>query len=645
MTDDTRRVFGFWGVVSIVYALVVGLAAGFLLPWKTPAVNVAFLAYAVLNAAAGAGLARRRRIGHRLGVIAGGLGILACAMVVAGLLASFFYLKGVFGDFGLGASIGALLFASVALQVLGLYPALLLRALLARRVREDLGLGGGLLKLILGAVILIPLAGAAAGAAPGGGELDPVPIDARERASEHLRAAATGREGGSLDALEGIPAGDGPLHVTVWHEGRRAARVRGDGDDLAGAVEDAGRELANSDMTGDERANGVIKVDRAVSSASIPSDSDPILALSVNPGKDGLRQVGPSGSEVILPDDMMRSNIFGEAPLVPGIREMRIGASPRWIRKRLDGPGDLERFRVESWIESGGEVRGVVRGNVEPSVRGAAAWREAAVRGGDFILRQIRDDGRFNYIYRPMSGKRSRGGAYSLPRHSGTIYSLALLFGHTGEERFKRGAERAIAWLETRIPESCGGERTTCIAKDGKAWLGSTALTVVGMLEYQRRTGDDRYADKARGMSEFILSMQRDDGNFDHLFLVEEGRADPEPQKMFYSEEAALALVMAHEVLGDDRYIDAARRALDFLTGPKYDYFLGWFVYGADHWTCIAAHEAWPRLRSLAYLEFCTGYSRFMERLQYEPEGWDNDDFAGHYGFGALMVPQVSHPT
>ena len=84
----------------------------------------------------------------------------------------------------------------------------------------------------------------------------------------------------------------------------------------------------------------------------------------------------------------------------------------------------------------------------------------------------------------------------------------------------------------------------------------------------------------------------------------------------------------------------AAERALDYLTGPKYEgYFLGRFIYGADHWTCIAAEEAWPRLRSRQYLDFCSGYSRFIGRLQYQPGQWNNRDFEGHYGFSALAVP------
>jgi len=80
---------------------------------------------------------------------------------------------------------------------------------------------------------------------------------------------------------------------------------------------------------------------------------------------------------------------------------------------------------------------------------------------------------------------------------------------------------------------------------------------------------------------------------------------------------------------------------LDYLTGPKYDFFLGRFIYGADHWTCIAADEAWPRLTHRRYLDFCDGYSAFIRRLQFKAGEWDNDDFRGHYSFSGLLVPQA----
>ncbi|RLB62451.1 MAG: hypothetical protein DRI90_09040, partial [Deltaproteobacteria bacterium] len=139
-------------------------------------------------------------------------------------------------------------------------------------------------------------------------------------------------------------------------------------------------------------------------------------------------------------------------------------------------------------------------------------------------------------------------------------------------------------------------------------------------------------------LAEFVLAMQRPGGDFHHVYDRQRGLVDPEPTLMFASEQAALGLLMAHQEFGEERFLAAAEQAMNYLTGPKYDYFLGWFSYGADHWTCIAAERAWPRLKARRYLDFCKGYAAFVGQLQFDDS---QPAFAGHYGFTGLMVPQA----
>jgi len=431
--------------------------------------------------------------------------------------------------------------------------------------------------------------------------------------------------------------------VTLWYRGERLARVAGDGADLAQAVTRAADALiALREAAGGWSRAARVKLDRVVAVAPVLSEATPVVSLSVNPGLDGLRRRDADPSNAVLPDDLIRDARFGVAPLVPGIREIRLGLDARAVLAQL-GPegGPLERFRTEGYVSYHGRARRVIRGNTVVEPPGPADFGRAAVAGGDFILRQLRKDGRFHYQYFALDDRHTRGGEYSIPRHAGTVYSLALLYGVTGQARFRRGAERGMAWLIGRIPDRCGVPEHACVPRRGVAELGGAALTLVGMLEYQRRTGDRRYQPTAVRLADFIVSMQRDDGDFYHLFDLRKGAPRQGVRLMFYSEEAALALVMAHEAIGDARYLRAASRALDFLTERKYDFFVGRFIYGADHWTCIAAEEAWPRLKTPGYLDFCRGYAEFIRRMQYAPGEWRNADFAGHYGFSALMVPQA----
>ena len=644
MTDTARRRMRIWAVAEAIYGLVIGGLFVAFVPWKTPLLNGAFVLYAALALAAGSGLWRGRGWGWRLGLAGGLIGLIAGLAVTAALVASWAYLHGTFGDFGHGASIAALLLVSVALQAFLLYPILKLRGLLAAPLRARFEAHGPWFRVILGLSTLPFLLGFVVHERYDLDPLPPLSVSQRALATQYVRAAMTRDPLPDLSPLKDQPAGAGPVFVTVWHRGRIGYRVSGEGVDFSEALARASDNLVNHpNMVGRRERRGRVKIDRVVARSPIPSFAGPVLALSVNPGLDGLHARAVGATRTILPDDLVRFRWFGAQPLVPGIRELRLGLASAPAIKRLGGAvGELERIRTESWIEARDGAQPVVRGNT-PAPTGPEAWRAAAIAGGDFILRQIQPDGRFHYQYYPYLNRHPdpKRSPYSLPRHAGTVYSLALLYGLTGQARFKAGAERAIAWLVKRLPTHCGAPDRTCVPKGQRADLGSTALTIVGMLEYQRRTGDMRYADHVRRLLQFVLALQRDNGDFHHVFDLGKQAIDRETRLMFFSEEASLALVMGHKILGDEAYLPAARRALDYLTDEKYDFFLGRFIYGADHWTCIAAEEAYPHLDDRQYLDFCRGYSRFLRRLQYRPGEWDNDDFRGHYGISGLLVPQA----
>ncbi|MCA9547655.1 MAG: hypothetical protein KC613_24800, partial [Myxococcales bacterium] len=429
VTPAARRALRFWAVAGTAYGGLLAAAVAVFVPWKTPWINALLVAYGALWPVAGHGLWRTRRWGWRLGVGAAFLGLLAMVLVFAGLLGSWSYLHGIYGDFGHGASIGALLFASVALQVLGLVPALALRALLRADVREAMGAGKGWLRAVLG-VGLIPLVALAYGHWLGRlPTIEPLSEAQRTLAVRYLRAALERTDRPALDALKGVPTGPGPLFATVWHDGNLVARGQGRAEDLAQALEQAAHELTQHPrLQARAEGRGRIKVDRTLGVGAVARASAPVVALSVNPGLDGLRRVAGEQRSTLLADDLVRMQRFGAAPLVPGIRELRFGLDGQWALARLGLPeGRLERVRSEGFVEFQGQALPVVRGNTPPDGTGPPTWEAAAVAGGHFILRQIMKDGRFHYQYFPLADRHPdpRRSQYSPPRPPGTVYPLA----------------------------------------------------------------------------------------------------------------------------------------------------------------------------------------------------------------------------
>jgi hypothetical protein len=648
-SDFARRTLRTWAVLDAVQAAILIALTLLALPGKFPAVNVALVVYALSLALPAWALARGRRWAWWLAVGTSLVGLLAAAVAVVGLVASWAYLRAVYGQFGFGASIASLLLAGMVWQVLGLYPAVRLRAMLRREVRAFVGTGRRpATPVAITAVVLLALplpVGVGVHAWYALAPVAPVSSEAMAQSLAVVRSQLAGGAVPAAPALDGVDQQIGPVHATLWREGRAVARARGDGAHLSDAVRQAGGRLAAELRTRGERPEGRLKLDRVVARGPVPRWR-PLLGLSVDPGLDGLQAGDDPAGATVLPDDLLAAAVAGAAAPLPQLDELRLGVDARWLEQRLGAAvrsGRLQRLRLESWIEGpkpGEPGLRVYRGQVLAAPPPA---RTAATLAGDFILRQVESDGRFGYRYDPLGDVALDGGGYSIPRHAGTAYGLVLLFATTGEPRFRDAARDALSWLALQLAPTCGGSPgLACISDGGQASVGASALSAVAMLEYQRRTGDRRYQDLGQRLLAFLRGLQQPGGDFAHQYDSDAGAALPGPPKMFVSEQAALALVLGHRLFGQAADLQAAERALDFLTGAKYDFFLGRFIYGSDHWTCIAAEEAWPALRHRRYLDFCTGYAAFMSRLQYpaEPES-PARDFAGHYGFSYLLVPQA----
>jgi hypothetical protein len=290
-----------------------------------------------------------------------------------------------------------------------------------------------------------------------------------------------------------------------------------------------------------------------------------------------------------------------------------------------------------------------VRGNPPRPELTAKTLRDAAIAGGRYLVAHLSPNGRYIYEHDLATGVQTdpRTGSYSMPRHAGVTYFLSELYRVTKEDWLREPIERAFKHLAELL--EAGGCATTlpdgtaidCVLDRGEttAQLGSTALAVVALVEYQRATGDTRYVPLATKLAAFLLYMQRPDGSFRHLYDPHTKKPDDEAQLLYYSGEASLALARMYVVTKDDKYVHAAERGLDWLV-HWYDFFLGGFMYGEEHWTCISAEAIWPAVQTDDYRDFCDGYGAFLRGQQPDPGDYpDEDDLAGGYSISAFLLP------
>jgi hypothetical protein len=465
------------------------------------------------------------------------------------------------------------------------------------------------------------------------------------------------------------------IAATVWLGGRAIARVDGEGRGLAEAVAQAAGALGAAPavraLTPAEREEARIQVD--VVSGTAPLGGDQWLfdafavpgigeMLAINSGVEGIGVRIEGKAWLLLPHELIAAKVLTTKRPSDQMQDFAMGADldkmGRMLAQRAGKAGVLDpttmfRFRTDTFVERPRASRAVAplqlyRG-VPPRVPlTAATLREHALAGGRFLVAHMAPNGRYVYEHDVATGAQTdpKSSSYSMPRHAGTTYFLAELYRITKEPWLREPIERAFAHLAElmangRCAARMAGVEIDCVMDryEKVAQLGSTALAVVALAEYQRATGDARYLPVARKLTAWILFMQREDGSFRHLYDPVSRQPDDKAQLLYYSGEAALALARMHAVTGEQAYARAAERALDWLV-DWYDFFIGGFFYGEEHWTCIAAEAAYPAVKNPKYVEFCHGYGAFLREQQAAPgEHPDEDDFAGAYAFTPFVVP------
>ena len=465
--------------------------------------------------------------------------------------------------------------------------------------------------------------------------------------------------------------------VTIWSGGKAIARADGEGADLGLATDAAARLVRTAPqirpLASDVRAAARVQVDVVRGRGAFARNSVVFAALAapgvadiaaVNPGIDGIAATSGGRTAYVLPHELVAQKLLVKRPqgaasddldLATGVDAHRIAAL---LSGRLGHPvaeSELWRVRTDAFVEQPLAHRDqpplpLTRGNPPPPPLTPQALRDAALAGAHYLVAHLAPSGRFIYEHDLLTGKQTdpeHSAAYSMPRHGGTTYFLAETYRITKAEWLREPIERAIGHLAALLAQGkCGGTLPDGTAFDcvmdrseRTAQLGSTALVVVALVEYQRATGDARYLPLAQRLAAWLLYMQRPDGSFRHVYDPVRKQPDEQAQQLYYSGEAALALARMYVVTNDPRYSTATERALDWLV-DFYDFFLGGFYYGEEHWTCIAAEAIWPTVQKPAYDDFCRGYGAFLRDSQPAVGDYpDEDDLAGVYSFSAYVTP------
>ena len=448
------------------------------------------------------------------------------------------------------------------------------------------------------------------------------------------------------------PAADyraaGPIFVTAWASGGVVARHVG-GENLIQAVDEAASafddhaaltsHLGWRSRSDEARVRFTIEV--TLGDGPIDLGIPFVTELSLVPRHEGMWATFEGRHAYVSPQELLARRAFDGGVTTP-IPDLKFGVDVKGLVGRLArdlgvethelvANGSVRRIRCATLSES------EYPRSVEVS---ESALREASTEAAAFLLRHQQVSGAYTYIYDAARG-RDQPQPYNIPRHSGTTYFLAQVDRYHGMPAARQGAIRALQWLRRRHVRRCGDH--PCVHADGRSDVGSAALTVVAATEVLMKEDHPVARELVEGLSGFLRSLQREDGELMHEFDI----AKQEPidvQHLYYSGEAAFALFKAYEAAGDQRNLDAALGVMKHLTGAGWNFLGSRYYYGEEHWTCIAAGQARAYLEGADLeraIDFCSRWYGFNNQVQYRAgeTPWES---SGAYGVGPVLVPRLT---
>ncbi|MFX4262448.1 glycosyl hydrolase family 88 [Pelotomaculum propionicicum] len=254
-----------------------------------------------------------------------------------------------------------------------------------------------------------------------------------------------------------------------------------------------------------------------------------------------------------------------------------------------------------------------------------------------FLVNSIQEDGSFIYGMYPTYDKQIPD--YNILRHAGTTGTLVTQFDAASGESHKNAIESSIGYLlgEIEYDYKAGGAAYVVERKSNEIKLGGNGIAVCALVDYMEKFQTDKYLELCEMLGNGILTMMdRNTGKYYHvLYYGESGRSDfsrkAEYRTVYYDGEATLALAKLYGLTGDEKWLNAAKAAVENFIREDY-------VIYKDHWVAYAMNEITKYVDDGRYYEFAlrnanenldkiyfrgTSYHTYMELLMATFELYD----------------------
>jgi hypothetical protein len=431
----------------------------------------------------------------------------------------------------------------------------------------------------------------------------------------------SGREGATPPPSTGTGT---RVAMVLWMPGGDPIVVTALGATLDDAVTAAARAIA---AKAPDASAGRLELDvpTSVRGDDLRSEKDePITDMGLE-GVLVARDDGKVG--VVLPGEIAERMLLREAKagIGGGLDESKVRTLLA-TRAGVDAP-DLDamrtyRFRADVHVESPSHdgvlpvLRGMVVRPAQPDVERLLA---AVRRGADYLLRVMNRDGRFAYMYHPLDDREDT--SYGWLRHAGTTYALFEAYEELGTPAYLEKGELALSYLRAHLRDDAEslGKYALDTSDEEQQKVGGAGLALLAFAKDAATTGKRSELETMRALARFILKQQYADGHFRANADLEKDGQRLKKEPVYYPGEAVLGLMRLYAIDPQQAYLDAARKAADWVIRVR-DGGASEDNQEHDHWMTYALNELYRVTRDDAYMEHAYKIARAIQKKERGPD-------------------------
>jgi hypothetical protein len=424
------------------------------------------------------------------------------------------------------------------------------------------------------------------------------------------------------------PAGPGrrvvlALYPVAGAAGTEAIVATSLGATTADGVKAAAQAIASKAPPG-AVAHGRLELDvpTALADGTLDEDTEVPIAMV---GLEGVLVIDDDGQVgAVLPGEIVQRGLFHEGKTtglshdkLVTLLAARAGVAPQEIVRMRAYRFRTDAVAVESQAHDGSlpVLRGMVA-HPPPDAVTPELLLAAVRRGADYLVRILDAQGRYVYMYHSVDDRNDA--SYGWLRHAGTTYALFEAYEQLGVPAYLDKGELALKYLVAHLRDdpASQGKYALDTNDEEQQKVGGAGLALLALTKHAAVTGKRDDLETMRALARLIVKQQYEDGHFRcNGDLEQEPGKKLKREPVYYPGEAVLGLMRLYAIDPQPSYLDAARRAADWVIHQR-DEYVSEDNQEHDHWMSYANNELYRVTQDPAYLEHSMKIARAIEKKQ-----------------------------